>query len=106
MARMTINGVTIEVPDGQSIHVVNNTIMVGDQVVRGQLSGIVDVRWEGPIQDLFCDASVSCQNVQGNLKAAGSVECGNVGGDIKAGGSVQCGKVAGSVKAGGSIMGV
>lgn len=104
MSTIIVNGRRIDLPNGRNISVVNNRVFVdGKEVTDSALSGIVEIKWEGPLANLECAASVSCGDVGGSVRASGSVNAGDVGGDVKAGGSVNCGRVDGSVKAGGSV---
>lgn len=102
--RISINGKTIIIDGNASnVSIANGTVTVNGKAVASDLSGIVEVKWEGPLATLTSDASVTCGDVQGNVRAAGSVSAGNVAGSINAGGSIQCGTVGGNVNAGGSV---
>lgn len=121
MATIIVNGRRIELPEGASGVTITagGEVRVGGALVASGLSGVVEVRWEGPLARLHCEAAVTvngdvgqhvyaagsvvCRNVGGYVDAGGSVSCGDVAGDVDAGGSVQCGAVGGSVDAGGSI---
>lgn len=101
MNKIEING---KVYIGNNVDLIGRTLYINGIKQESNLSGIVEVRvLEGVIDNLTTDASVSCHNVNGDVKAGGSVNCANVQGDVKTGGSVNCGSVAGSVKAGGSV---
>ena len=98
-----INGQRIETSGG-SISITGGSIYVGGQKVKGELSGIVEIKFEGDLASLQSDASVTVHgNVQGEVKATGSVNCGTVWKNVDAGGSVQCGNVKGDLDAGGSV---
>lgn len=102
--KVTLNGTTVEVPDGASVQVVNNRVLVDGREVLCVTGTRLDVViHEGTVRELRADGSVQAQQVSGSVKAGGSVTCGNVGGDVKAGGSVKCGDVTGSIDAGGSV---
>jgi phage baseplate assembly protein gpV len=102
--RITINGKTITIQGNASnVTIVNGTVTVNGKTIASDLSGIVEVKWEGPAASVQSDAAVTCGDVQGNVRAAGSVNAANVGGDVRAGGSVNCDKVGGGVQAGGSV---
>jgi len=102
---IVVNGTRIEVDgDLRDVHISGDTIRVGGKVVSLGLSGIVEVKWEGPLANVRSSCSVSVKgDVAGRVDAGGSVSCGDVGGDVDAGGSVSCGDVKGSVEAGGSV---
>lgn len=106
MNTIIVNGKKYQV-QGTNIVVKNSRVYVdGKDITDGaeSFSGIVEIRWEGPLASVQSDASVSVQgDVKGDVRANGSVNCGHVGGDVKAGGSVNCGRVTGKVKAGGSV---
>lgn len=98
---ISINGKTYV---GNNVQVVGGRVYIDGREQTDTVSGVVEIRvLEGTIHELRTDASVSCQDVTGNVSAGGSVNCDDVGGAVSAGGSVNCGKVGGSVRAGGSI---
>lgn len=102
MNTISVNGRTYTVPSG-NISVVNGVVMINGKVVDDQEKGrVMEIKWDGPLANLTCDASVSCQDAM-NVVAGGSVNCGNVAGNVNAGGSVNCGNVGGDVDAGGSV---
>lgn len=101
---ITINGKRIEIEGNASkISVSGDRITVDGKTVGEGLSGIVEVKWEGPLASLTSYASVQCGDVHGDVDAGNGVQCGNVGGDVDAGNGVQCGNVGGDVDAGGSV---
>lgn len=103
-SRITINGKSITIDgDVSGVVISNGRITVGGVTVGENLTGIVEVKWEGPLASLQCDSSVTCGDVSGFVTADGSVKCQNVEGDVRAGGSVSCGNVTGSARAGGSL---
>lgn len=104
MGRVTINGQTFNVGDGE-INIVarGSEIRINGQVAGSNYTGEVSLKVEGAVANIDAGGSVSCQNVNGDVDAGGSVQCGNVEGDVDAGGSVTCGSVNGSVDAGGSV---
>lgn len=61
----------------------------------------VTLEYCGNVGNIDSYFNVSCEKVDGNIKAGGYVECGEVGGSITAGGYVECGNVAYSVTSGG-----
>jgi len=96
-----INGRTYT---GNNVSIINGRVMVDGVSQDEGLTGVVEVRiLEGVLQDLTTDASVTCGQVLGSVKASGSVNCGAVGGTVVAGGSVNCDTVGGSINAGGSV---
>lgn len=104
MGVININGKThIISGDNVSVTIVNGSVRVNGQTLESGLSGIVEIRWDGPTASIQSDASVTCGDVAGNVRAAGSVNAGNVTGSVHAGGSVRCNQVGGEVNAGGSV---
>ena len=102
MNRVTINGITYT--GAGSISVINGVVTIDGKRQDGTVSGVVEIRvLEGTISELTTDASVSCGDVTGNVRAGGSANCRRVGGSVNAGGSVNCDAVGGSVTAGGSV---
>jgi hypothetical protein len=102
MSIVTINGNTYT---GNNVTISQNGVVIIDGKRQDDtVSGVVEVRVEGTLQNLETQASCTVNGtVLGNLDASGSVSCGEVGGDVRAGGSVRCGNVAGNLKAGGSV---
>lgn len=107
MARISVNG---DLVGGHTITIRNGKIEVDgkrvdlDLVGTCEKAGIVEIRvLEGSIGELVTDASVTCEQVTGNVDAGGSVTCQDVGGHVDAGGSVKCRDVQGYVDAGGSV---
>src|ERR1019366_10154899 len=99
--RVTIGGKTYTV---NSITIVNGRVTIDGVLQDDTVSGVVEIRvLEGTIGELRTDASVTCNDVTGNVQAGGSVHCDNVGGSVNAGGSINCDKIGGSANAGGSI---
>ncbi|ALS22117.1 hypothetical protein [Paenibacillus naphthalenovorans] len=103
MNTIIINGQRFNT-SGNNISVTNNQVIVDGKVVQGNLSGIVEVKFEGDLASLKCNGSATVNgNVFGSVNAGGSVDCGDVGKNIDAGGSVTCGFVGGNIDAGGSV---
>lgn len=63
----------------------------------------VTLEYCGNVGNIDSYFNVSCEKVDGNIKAGGYVECGEVGGGITAGGYVECESVGGFVNAGGYV---
>ena len=123
MNTVCINGKIISVPDGASISIVNDVLIVDGKPwdEKEKLSGVVKIEVQGSLISLNVErgdvdvqgdvhANVNCGgsckvggNVKGNVDAGGSVTCGNIAGDLDAGGSVKCGNVGGDIDAGGSV---
>lgn len=98
---VTINGKTYT---GDNVTMRNGKVIIDGKEQEGEtLSGVVEVRIKGTLENLECDASVKCGDVTGSVSAGGSVKCGDVGGSVNTGGSLKCGHVGGSVNAGGSV---
>ena len=104
MAIININGNTIEIPDGASINICNNSVIVNGNSVASYNSNTPKIEITGNVGSLKCSGSATVSgNVEGNVDAGGSVTCNDVHGDVDAGGSVRCGNVSGDVDAGGSV---
>lgn len=122
MGKVTLNGMTIDVPPGASVSVVNGIVLINgtkaadyppDAMVRVEVTGHVgelratgDVAVSGNVTGAIkADGSVTVQGGVGHgVTASGFVKCGEVTGNVSAVGSVQCGRVGGSVTAGGSVQ--
>lgn len=105
MAVITVNGTRVEVPDKTPVCVRDGVLTVGEAVVQAGLSGVVEVRWEGPAAAISCDANLSVSgHVYGDARAGGNIACGAVGGSVRAGGNLSCGTVGGDVRAGGNMV--
>lgn len=121
--KVTVNGTTVEVPDGASVSVVNNEIIVnGCKVDSAVFSNELKIIVEGGLINLKTDRGSITVNgdvkgnvdaggsatitgsVGGKVDASGSVSCGDVKGNVDASGSVKCGNVGGSVDASGNVM--
>ena len=64
MNQITINGNSIQV-SGNNVSIVNGVIKVNGVVVYSNLTGEVNIKWEGDLANLNSDASVSCK-IHGN----------------------------------------
>lgn len=104
MATITINGKIIHVEGNASISVSNDEVRIGGKVVESGLSGIVEVKWEGPLASLTADGDVTCKDVQGNVSAGGDLRAEVVRGNANAGGDIRAGTISGSVRAGGDVI--
>ena len=103
MSTIIINGTKIQT-SGNNISVVNGTVFVDGKVIQSDLSGIVELKFEGDLTSLKCDGSASINgNIKGNVDVGGSLDCCDIVGNIDVGGSVRCGKVSGDIDAGGSV---
>lgn len=122
MGKATLNGKTYNIPDGASINIQGDQILVNGQRID-QISGTADVviKIEGGCGSVKIErGSVEVSGdvngtidsggsvtvggkITGHVDAGGSVTCGDVGDCVKAGGSVRCGRVSGDVDAGGSV---
>ena len=105
MTTITVNGQRIELDTSVSeVRISGDSVFVGGRAVVSGLSGIVEVRWQGPLASLEADAPVTVNgDVQGDVSAGSSVTARKVQGSVRAGGSVHCGDVQGGVQAGGSV---
>ena len=101
---ITVNGQSFLV-NGSNICVSNGTVMVDGKVITSELSGTVEIKFEGDIAslDVRQGSATIRGSVKGDVDAGGSIQCGNVLGDVDAGGSVQCGNIGGDIDAGGSV---
>lgn len=88
---------------GRSVVIVNGKVLIDGAPAEESLSGVVEIKVEGDLVSLECDAPVTVNGNVGQLSAGGSVHCNDVGGNVNAGGSVHCGDVGGSLNAGGSV---
>lgn len=90
---------------GSSVTVVNNRVIIDgvDVTSKDMPKTILNIEVKGKLANLITDASVNCDNICGDVRAAGSVSCDDVGGSVTAGGSVSCDDVGGNVQAGGSV---
>ncbi len=121
MNTISINGVTVSVPDSASISVEDGVIYIDGSPWTGNKEKDVTIKVEGGLINLTVDrGSVEVTGtVNGNVKAgnnvkisgnvgqsvhaSSSVSCGDVNGPVTAGSGVQCNNVTGDVKAGSSV---
>lgn len=104
MNKIIVNGKAYEVGSGKSISVINGVVMVDGKQVGDEVSGVVEIKFEGDLASLKTDANVTCKNVNGGIEAGGNVSCDNVVGTIDAGGNVSCDDVSGDIDAGGNVQ--
>ncbi len=108
MTTMTVNGRTINVPNGKNLTVRNGRVFVDGVEYFGDGDPkpcILEVKiTEGTIQEVNVDGSLSCNDIAGSVRIDGSMSCRNVGGNVTIDGSLQCNDIQGSVKADGSVM--
>lgn len=102
MNKIVVNGKTIEC-NGNSISIIDNKIFVDGKEVSTEAVKDCNVYIYGDVQNIKCEGSVNCNNVQGDIQAGGSVNCDDVGGNINCGGSCNCDLITGNVTAGGNI---
>lgn len=97
-----INGKTYQ---GRSVSIVNNRVVIDgiDVTDKDMPKTILDIHVTGDLVSLETTASVSCENVQGDVIAKGSVNCDDIKGSVYASGSVNCSRVGGNVRARGSV---
>ena len=90
--------------NGKNISVINNSVYVDGQIIQTNLSGDVNIKFEGDLASLKCGGSASINgNIKGDVDVGGSLDCNAIVGNIDVGGSVRCGKVSGDIDAGGSV---
>jgi transcriptional regulator with XRE-family HTH domain len=79
----------------------------GRQVADAKVSGTITVRLLGRVRDISCDASLVCEEVEGDVAVQGSLECrGDIGGDVSVTGNLRCkGEIGGDASVGGNFEG-
>ena len=79
----------------------------GRQVADAKVSGTVTVRLLGRVRDISCEASLVCEEVEGDAAVQGSLECrGDIGGDVSVTGNLRCkGDIGGDASVGGNVEG-
>lgn len=103
MNTIIVNGMKIQT-NGKNISINNDVIKVNGKVIMSDLSGQVDIRFEGDLANLECDGNVTVNGiVNGDINAGGNISCGAVGRDADAGGNIICGNVGRDIDAGGNI---
>lgn len=108
--KVTINGKTIQVPNG-NVSIINNKVFVdGKEIDTSDTdlskSSIVNISIEGNVDKIHCNGSVEVKgNVSKGIDCGGSVQItGDVDGAIDCGGSVRItGSHKGEIDAGGSV---
>lgn len=102
MGIININGKIFE---GNNIEINGDKIIIDGVVRRSDVSGVVEVRiLEGKVWNISSSASITCNDVEGDVQAGGSVSCASIKGDVQAGGSVKAnGDIHGDIMAGGSV---
>lgn len=82
-------------------------VYIGRKLVQAQdctKASEITLRYEGPALDIISSFSVTCNDVEGNVKAAGSVTCDEINGNVDAGGNITCDVINGNASAGGNII--
>ena len=88
-------------PDDDTLHVV---IYKGHTYLAScPQQKTITLEYDGPALNVDCAVNLSCNEVNGNVRAGGDVSCDTVNGSVDAGGSVSCDEVAGNVSAGGDV---
>lgn len=101
MATIIIDG---KVFSGNNLTIRNGVVIIDGKSQDGTVSGVVEIKvTEGTIGKLETDASVTCNDVGGDVSAGGSVSCRNIAGGVMAGGSVTASNVGRNIQAGGSV---
>jgi hypothetical protein len=109
--KVTINGKTIQVPNG-NVSIINNKVFVnGKEIDTSDTDlksncGTINISVEGNVDKIDCNGSVKVKgNVSKGIDCGGSVEItGDVDGLIDCGGSVKItGSHKGDIDAGGSV---
>lgn len=108
MGMVQVNGQRFEVPDGSSISVVGNKILVDGQPIAATFSDSnVEIKIEGPVGSINAEKGDVhiVGEVKGSVVAGGSVHCGDIShGSVNAGGSVVAKYINGPIYAGGSVV--
>lgn len=93
---ITINGKTHQVA-GNNVSIMYDKVIVDGHVIESGLSGITEIKWEGPAANIDCNNIIVTGDVLGNIKT-NTIKCGDVGGDVDAN-TVMCGMIHGDVDA-------
>lgn len=108
MNSVTVNGISINVPNGSSISVINNQVYIDGVLSKGgePVNNILKIEVHGDITLNQCDGNLHVLgNIRGPVSVDGNLQCsGQINGDVRADGNVICGKISGFVKAGGNII--
>jgi hypothetical protein len=92
MNRIIINGISQEV-SGKNISV---QIVVDGKVVAQNLSGDINLKFEGDLANLDCTSVTVNGNVNGTLDCTSATISGDVTGDVDCT-SINCGNITGNV---------
>ena len=88
-------------PDDDTLRVV---LYAGHKYIgSGHAADEIHFCYEGPVQNLHSEVSVSCDAVMGSVTAGGDVSCDDVYGHVQAGGDISCNDVHGPVTAQGDV---
>jgi hypothetical protein len=92
------------VVSGSNISIGNNVIMVDGVVVQGDLSGIVEVKFEGDLANVTAGSSITVNgNIHGDADAGSHIRCNDIGGDADAGSHITARDIKGDADAGSHI---
>lgn len=90
--------------NAKSITINNGTIIADGKVIKGGLSGVVELEVKGDLMSINTTGSVTVNgDVHGDIDTTGNVNCGNVGGDVDTTGIVNCSQVHGNVDTMGNV---
>lgn len=92
---ITINGKT-HVVSGNNVSIKNDKVYVDGKLIESGLSGITQIKWEGPVANVDGTTIEIKGDVQGNVDGTTIKIGGNVGGNVD-GTTIQCGNVQGKV---------
>ena len=101
MGQVTVNGITVEVPPGKSVSVINGQIAV-DGLPYAQVDSdkiVICPNKNSPF-NLTCEGNVEIQGaVSGDVNVTGDLNCGNIMGSVKTDEDLNCEKIMGNVTA-------
>lgn len=98
MGTVSINGKTYT---GNNISIINNQVFIDGVSQEKGLQGILEVRIEGKMETVSCDAALTITGDVGRAKAGNTLTIhGNVLGDAEAGNTLTCKNIGGDARAG------
>lgn len=95
-----------ELPWGED-GVLRAVLYIGHTLVKAQEcieQKKIEFRYYGEALNIDSELSVTCNDVKGNVTAAGNVACGDIQKDAEAGGNLTCDTIGGNARAGANII--